>query len=87
MIPGQFVFLLSHPCFARMGHPGCAQDDGPLLGGSGVLHALFAFDDAADDEELFFGAVEEGFGAGEFGCRDDGDESQTHVEGAQHFGF
>src|ERR1700739_4521884 len=34
-------------------------------GVSGVLDAVIAFDDAADDVEFFFGAVEEGFGARE----------------------
>ena len=49
-----------------------------------VLDPLFAFDDAADDVELFFGAIEERFGAREFSGGDGGDEADTHVEGAHH---
>lgn len=51
---------------------------------SGVLHVAIAFDDAADDEEFFFGAVEEGFRAREFCGGDGGDEADTHIEGAHH---
>ena len=56
--------------------------------GSSVLHAVvIAFDYAPNDVELFFGAVEEVFGSGELFCRDGGDESDTHVECAQHLGL
>jgi hypothetical protein len=38
-----------------------------------VVDAVVAFHDAADYVEFFFGAVEEVFGAGEFGGGDGGD--------------
>src|SRR5579872_2777247 len=50
----------------------------------GVLHALFAFDNAPDDEELFFSTVKEGFGTGELGRWDNGDEADSHIEGTHH---
>ena len=57
----------------------------PSVRNSGVLDAVVAFDDAADDVEFLFGAVEERLGARELGCGDGGDEADAHVEGAHHF--
>src|SRR5690348_4129185 len=55
-----------------------------LMLSSGVDDFAVAFDNAADDVALLAGAVEHGLAAFEAFRRDDDDEADAHVEGAQH---